>query len=215
MASAIGLVFLSPIFLAAAIAVRCDSRGPIWFCQQRVGRGFRKFWIYKFRTMIVDAPRLGLQITAGEDPRITRVGRFLRKWKLDELPQLVNVLKGEMSLVGPRPEVPRYVEMFRDDYACVLSVRPGITDPASLKYRDEAALLAESENPEETYVRQILPEKIMLSKQYVAQASLRRRHCPDLADAPACCPLIHRCPPILGCRPRAPAPVGGAASSRR
>jgi lipopolysaccharide/colanic/teichoic acid biosynthesis glycosyltransferase len=168
----IGLIGLSPVFVLTAIAVRCDSRGPIFFLQQRVGRGFRSFWICKFRTMVVDAPERGLQITAGEDPRITRVGRFLRKWKLDELPQLWNVLKGEMSLVGPRPEVPRYVEMFREDYACVLSVRPGITDPASLKYRDEAAILAQSLNPEETYVRQILPEKITLSKQYVAQASL-------------------------------------------
>jgi lipopolysaccharide/colanic/teichoic acid biosynthesis glycosyltransferase len=168
-----GLIVLSPVLLVIAFAVRCSSRGPILFLQQRMGRGFRPFWIYKFRTMVVDAPKLGLQITAGEDPRITRVGRLLRKWKLDELPQLFNVLKGDMSLVGPRPEVPRYVEMFREDYACVLSVRPGITDPASLKYRDEASVLAASENPEETYVRQILPEKITLAKQYVAQASLR------------------------------------------
>jgi lipopolysaccharide/colanic/teichoic acid biosynthesis glycosyltransferase len=168
-----GLVLLSPVYLLIALAVRFTSRGPIFFLQERVGREFRRFRIYKFRTMVVDAPKLGLQITAGEDPRITRVGRFLRKWKLDELPQLINVLKGEMSLVGPRPEVPRYVEMFREDYACVLSVRPGITDPASLKYRDEAAILAQSSNPEETYVREILPEKISLAKQYVAQASLR------------------------------------------
>jgi lipopolysaccharide/colanic/teichoic acid biosynthesis glycosyltransferase len=168
-----GLVLLSPVYLLIALAVRCTSRGPTFFLQERVGRGFRRFKIYKFRTMVIDAPKLGLQITAGEDPRITRVGRFLRKWKLDELPQLMNVLKGEMSLVGPRPEVPRYVEMFREDYACVLSVRPGITDPASLKYRDEAAILAQSSNPEETYVREILPEKITLAKQYVAQASLR------------------------------------------
>jgi lipopolysaccharide/colanic/teichoic acid biosynthesis glycosyltransferase len=170
--ASIGLILLSPVFLIAAIAVGCDSRGPIFFLQQRVGRGFRSFWICKFRTMVVDAPLRGPQITSGEDPRITRVGRYLRKWKLDELPQLWNVFKGEMSLVGPRPEVPRYVEMFRDDYACLLSVRPGITDPASLKYRDEAAILAQSQNPEETYVRLILPEKIALAKRYVAQASL-------------------------------------------
>jgi lipopolysaccharide/colanic/teichoic acid biosynthesis glycosyltransferase len=173
LAALLGLILLSPVLLLTALSVRCDSRGPIFFKQERVGRGFRRFRIYKFRTMVVDAPKLGLQITAGEDPRITRVGRFLRKWKLDELPQLVNVLKGEMSLVGPRPEVPRYVEMFREDYACVLSVRPGITDPASLKYRNEATILAQSANPEETYVREILPEKITLAKQYVAQASLR------------------------------------------
>jgi lipopolysaccharide/colanic/teichoic acid biosynthesis glycosyltransferase len=172
-AALVGLLLLSPVLLLIALVVRCSSRGPIFFLQERVGRGFRRFRIYKFRTMVVGAPKLGLQITAGEDPRITRVGRFLRKWKLDELPQLINVLKGEMSLVGPRPEVPRYVEMFREDYACVLSVRPGITDPASLKYRDEAAILAQSPNPEETYVREILPEKITLAKQYVAQASLR------------------------------------------
>jgi lipopolysaccharide/colanic/teichoic acid biosynthesis glycosyltransferase len=159
--------------LLIAICVRCSSHGPIFFLQERVGRGFRSFWIYKFRTMVVDAPKLGLQITAGEDPRITRVGRFLRKWKLDELPQLFNVLKGDMSLVGPRPEVPRYVEMFREDYASVLSVRPGITDPASLKYRDEAEVLAASSDPEDTYVQQILPEKISLAKKYVAEASLR------------------------------------------
>jgi lipopolysaccharide/colanic/teichoic acid biosynthesis glycosyltransferase len=167
------LVGLSPFLLVIAVAVKCSSRGPVLFKQERVGRGFHPFRIYKFRTMVVDAPKLGLQITAGEDPRITRVGRFLRKWKLDELPQLFNVVKGDMSLVGPRPEVPRYVEMFREDYACVLSVRPGITDPASLKYRDEAAVLAASADPEETYVREILPEKISLAKQYVAEASLR------------------------------------------
>jgi lipopolysaccharide/colanic/teichoic acid biosynthesis glycosyltransferase len=172
-ASLFGIVLLSPVLVLIAIAVKCSSRGPVLFLQERVGRGFRRFRIYKFRTMVVDAPKLGLQITAGKDPRITRVGRFLRKWKLDELPQLVNVLKGEMSFVGPRPEVPRYVDMFREDYACVLSVRPGITDPASLKYRDEAAILAKSADPEETYVHEILPEKIMLAKEYVAQASLR------------------------------------------
>ncbi|HEY2148427.1 MAG TPA: sugar transferase [Pirellulales bacterium] len=171
--SLFGIVLLSPLLLLIAIAVKCTSQGPAFFLQERVGRGFRRFKIYKFRTMVVDAPKLGPEITAGEDPRITGVGRFLRKWKLDELPQLVNVLKGEMSFVGPRPEVPRYVDMFREDYACVLSVRPGITDPASLKYRDEAAILAESADPENTYVHEILPEKILLAKEYVAQASLR------------------------------------------
>jgi lipopolysaccharide/colanic/teichoic acid biosynthesis glycosyltransferase len=175
--SLFGIALLSPVLLAIAIAVKCSSHGPVFFRQERVGRGFRRFKIYKFRSMVVDAPKLGLQITAGEDPRITRVGRFLRKWKLDELPQLFNVLKGEMSLVGPRPEVPRYVDMYREDYACVLSVRPGITDPASLKYRNESAILAKSADPEQTYVHEILPEKIMLAKEYVAQASL----CGDIA----------------------------------
>ena len=171
--SLVGIVLLSPVLVAIAIAVKCSSRGPVLFLQERVGRSFRRFKIYKYRTMVVDAPKLGLQITAGEDPRITGVGRFLRKWKLDELPQLFNVLTGDMSLVGPRPEVPRYVDMFREEYACVLSVRPGITDPASLKYRDEASILAKSTDPEQTYLHEILPEKIMLAKEYVAQASLR------------------------------------------
>lgn len=168
----VGLLIIWPLLLVIAIAVKCSSRGPVLFCQTRMGRGFRPFSIYKFRTMVVDAPKLGAQITAGADPRITRVGHFLRQWKLDELPQLVNVLKGDMSLVGPRPEVPRYVEMFREDYASVLSVRPGITDPASLKYRNESTLLAASENPEATYVEQILPDKIALAKDYVAHSSL-------------------------------------------
>ena len=171
--SAVAIVVLSPLFLAIAIAVRLDSRGPVLFRQERMGRGFRPFPICKFRTMVVDAPRLGGQLTAGDrDPRITRVGRFLRRWKLDELPQLLNVFKGDMSFVGPRPEVPRYVEMFRDDYAVILTVRPGMTDPASIKYLNEAALLAAADNPEDTYVRQILPEKIALAKQYVSQRSL-------------------------------------------
>jgi lipopolysaccharide/colanic/teichoic acid biosynthesis glycosyltransferase len=172
-ASAAGLLLLSPLFLGVAIAIKCDSRGPVLFRQERMGRRFRPFKICKFRTMVVNAPKLGAEITAGQDPRITRIGWHLRKWKVDELPQLFNVLRGEMSLVGPRPEVPRYVAMFREDYACVLSVRPGITDPASLKYRHESDLLAASENPEQTYVQVILPDKIAMAKEYVAHSSLR------------------------------------------
>ena len=171
--SALLLVVLSPLLLIVAVAVKLDSRGPVLFRQERMGRGFRPFTIYKFRTMVADAPRLGGKLTAGDrDPRITRVGRLLRRWKLDELPQLVNILKGDMSIVGPRPEVPRYVEMFREDYAVILSVRPGVTDPASLKYLNEAKLLSAATDPEETYVREILPEKIALAKQYVAHQSL-------------------------------------------
>src|SRR5688572_29285565 len=141
-ASVLGLVLLSPLLLAAAAAVRRSSPGPALFRQERMGRNFQPFQILKFRTMLVDAPRLGGSLTLGErDPRITRVGRFLRRWKIDELPQLINVLRGDMSIVGPRPEVPKYVEMFREDYAEILAVRPGITDAASLKYRDEASRL--------------------------------------------------------------------------
>lgn len=171
-ASGLGLIALSPLLAVAAVAVRLDSPGPVFFLQQRMGRNFKPFWIYKFRTMVVDADKRGGQLTAGADPRITRTGRLLRKTKLDELPQLFNVLRGDMSLVGPRPEVPKYVEMFRDDYADVLLVRPGLTDPASIKYSDEAAVLAASSEPEQLYIQQILPDKIALARQYIRQASL-------------------------------------------
>ncbi|MGD9722113.1 MAG: sugar transferase [Pirellulales bacterium] len=171
-AAGLGLVLLSPLMLALALAIRLDSRGPVLFVQRRMGRNFVPFGVYKFRTMVTDAERRGSQITAGDDARITRVGRLLRASKLDELPQLFNVLRGEMSVVGPRPEVPKYVEMFRQDYALVLSVRPGLTDPASIKYRDEASVLGASPDPEREYVERILPDKIALARAYVAQASL-------------------------------------------
>ena len=170
--ASIGLLLLSPILCLVAISIRFDSHGPIFFRQERVGTRFRPFRIYKFRTMVKDAPRIGGPITCGEDPRITYVGRFLRRTKIDELPQLFNVLKGDMSIVGPRPEVRQYVERFRDDYREILTVRPGITDPASLKFRDEAALLGRSPDPVDTYLTHILPEKIQLSKKYVHQSSL-------------------------------------------
>jgi lipopolysaccharide/colanic/teichoic acid biosynthesis glycosyltransferase len=170
--AAFGLFLLSPMLILVAIVIKLTSRGPIFFRQQRVGKRFRHFFIYKFRTMIQNAPRQGGPITFGDDPRITRVGRVLRKTKIDELPQLFNVLKGDMSLVGPRPEVPRYVDMFREDYAVILQVRPGITDLASIKYRDEAAILGRAENPKEEYVKRVLPEKIRYAKEYVDKASL-------------------------------------------
>lgn len=170
--SAIALVLLAPLMAAVAIAIRLGSSGPALFKQERVGRNFQRFKILKFRTMVVDAPKLGAQITQGtDDPRITPIGKFLRRTKLDELPQLINVLRGDMSFVGPRPEVPRYVEMFRDDYQEILQVRPGITDPASLKYRDEGAILAQAADHEAEYVERILPDKIALAKQYVRRPS--------------------------------------------
>ncbi len=182
----LGLVLLSPLLLLFAIAVKLDSRGPVFFRQERVGRGFRPFRIFKFRTMVVDAPQRGGQITAGhDDPRITRVGRFLRRWKFDELPQFLNVVKGEMSLVGPRPEVPRYVEMFRSDYAEILTIRPGITDLASIKYRDEAGLLAGSANPEQTYVQEILPQKLALAARICRAFVVRRRSANSFANRAA------------------------------
>jgi lipopolysaccharide/colanic/teichoic acid biosynthesis glycosyltransferase len=171
-AAAGGLLFLWPLLLIAAIAIKLDSRGPVFFIQQRVGRSFKNFGIFKFRTMVTDAEQRGGQITFGRDPRITRVGHFLRQTKLDELPQLFNVLVGQMSLVGPRPEVPRYVEMYREAYAYVLSVRPGLTDLASLKYRDEAEQLAASADPAREYAERILPDKIALARQYINSASL-------------------------------------------
>ncbi|MBX3415381.1 MAG: sugar transferase [Pirellulales bacterium] len=170
--SFVGLVLLAPLLLLVTLAVKATSPGPVLFRQERMGRGLRPFRINKFRTMVVDAPQRGAAITAGRDPRITRVGHVLRMTKIDELPQLINVLVGEMSFVGPRPEVPRYVEMFRHDYEEILRVRPGITDLASLKYRDEAALLGAAADPEAEYVEKILPDKIALAKDYIARQSL-------------------------------------------
>lgn len=167
-----GLAILSPVLLVAAAVVRLSSPGPVLFRQQRIGRGFRPFTIYKFRTMVVDAPNRGAAITCGDDPRITSVGRFLRKTKIDELPQLLNVLLGDMSLVGPRPEVPRYVEMFREDFSEILAVRPGITDLASITYRDEADLLGRASDPHAEYVGRILPDKIRLAKEYRRRSSV-------------------------------------------
>ena len=166
-----GLVFLLPLLGLVALLIKLDSLGTVFFKQERMGKGFRPFLIYKFRTMVHDAPARGGSITVGKDPRITRVGHFLRKTKVDELPQLINVVKGDMTLVGPRPEVPHYVELFRKEYEEILKIRPGITDLASLKYRDEAAILGQSENPEEEYLRRILPEKIQLAKDYMKQSS--------------------------------------------
>ena len=168
----LGLVLLSLPLIAVALLVKLTSPGPVLFKQQRIGRRFRPFQIYKFRSMVQDAPQQGGQITIGSDPRITWIGRILRKTNIDELPQLINVLKGDMSLVGPRPEVPRYVELFAEDYAEILCVRPGITDLASIKYRDEAALLALADDPHEQYVQRVLPEKIELAKEYIRRSSL-------------------------------------------
>ena len=170
--AAIGLIMLSPIMLVVAVLIKCDSQGPVFFKQKRIGKDFRAFLIYKFRTMKENSELSGPMITVGEDPRITRIGRFLRKTKLDELPQLINVLKGEMSLVGPRPELPRFVELFRREYAEILTVRPGITDLASLKYQDEAKLMGQFTNPEEEYVRSILPDKIRLAREYIECSSI-------------------------------------------
>ena len=171
--AAAGLLLLAPLLLAIALWIKFDSPGPVFFRQQRVGRFGAPFRIHKFRSMREDAPLRGPQITVGADPRITRVGHFLRRSKLDELPQLLDVLAGTMSLVGPRPEVPRYVAMYpaelRDK---VLSVRPGITDPASIEFRDEGSLLARAADPERAYIEQVMPAKLRCAAQYVDHMSL-------------------------------------------
>lgn len=169
----LGLLLLSPLLLVVAVWIKLDSPGPVMFRQERVGRFGRPFRIHKFRTMRVDAPALGPQITIGADPRITRSGRFLRASKLDELPQLWDVFRGAMSLVGPRPEVPRYVALYPADLReVVLSVRPGITDPASLSFRNESELLAQAADPEREYVEVVMPAKLRLAADYVRRASL-------------------------------------------
>ena len=170
-ASFIGLLLLFPFFLIVAFLIKKEDGGSVFFRQIRVGQNGRLFKIYKFRTMVEDAEKLGAQITKGDDPRITRIGKILRKYKIDELPQLINVLKGDMSLVGPRPEVPKYVEVFKEDYKEILKVKPGITDYASLEYKDENELLKNTDNPEEVYLKQILPEKIKYYKRYIKDIS--------------------------------------------
>ncbi len=167
----VALVLLSPLLLAAAALVKWSSRGPLFFRQERVGRRFKPFLIYKFRTMVHDAPARGGPITVAGDPRITQVGSLLRRTKLDERPQLINVLKGDMSCGRPRPEVRQYVTLFAKDYKQILEVPPGITDLASIKYRDEAALLARAAVPEQEYVRRVLPDKIRLAKEYLEHSS--------------------------------------------
>ena len=171
-AASIGLLLLSPLFLILAALIKLDSSGPVLFRQERIGRGFIPFLIYKFRTMAAGRANEGLCITSRNDARITRLGRWLRATKLDELPQLLNVLIGDMSLVGPRPEVRHYVELFRSEYEPLLSIRPGMTDLASLKYRDEGDVLAQVEDPEAEYVTRILPDKIELGNMYLRRASL-------------------------------------------
>src|SRR6266481_4111096 len=169
--SLVGLILLLPLLVFVAVLIKLDSRGPVFFRQQRIGMAFRPFQILKFRTMIDNAQRRGGLITFAGDTRITRVGGILRKTKIDELPQLINVLRGDMTFVGPRPEVPEFVELFRQDYEEILTVRPGMTDLASLKYRDEAAVLGCSNNPQEEYLRHVLPDKINLNKEYIRRSS--------------------------------------------
>ena len=170
--SAAGIVALSPLLLLVSILIVAQDGGSPIFAQGRVGRFGKPFRMFKFRSMVRDAERRGLQLTVGSDPRITRVGHWLRKLKLDELPQLFNVLRGDMSLVGPRPEVPVYVDKYTPEQRRVLSLTPGITDPASIAYANESELLAKSADPEHTYVHVIVPDKIRLNLEYAEHATV-------------------------------------------
>lgn len=169
--SGFGLILLSPLFLVIAIWIKLDSRGPIFYRQVRVGRNNTEFKIFKFRSMRIGSDKGSLVTIGGRDPRITRSGYFIRKFKIDELPQLINVFIGDMSLVGPRPEVRHYVNYWTPEQMHVLDVRPGITDPASIKFRNENELLAKADDPEKYYIEVIMQEKIRLYLDYVEKSS--------------------------------------------
>lgn len=169
--SIIGLIVIGPLFVVVAILIKIESLGPVFFIQKRIGKNFKSFNLYKFRSMVPDAPKIGLSITAGGDPRVTKIGKFLRKTKIDELPQLINVLKGDMSFVGPRPEIKKYVDIFYNDYKEILKIRPGITDLASIKYRNESDILGRATEPEKEYIDHILPDKILSAKEYIKNIS--------------------------------------------
>lgn len=167
------LLLLMPVLLLIAILIKLSSKGPVFYRQTRVGIRSRDFRLYKFRTMRVNADQQGLLTVGGRDKRITTVGIFLRKYKLDELPQVINVLKGEMSIVGPRPEVRRYVDLYNTDQLQVLNVLPGITDYASITYRNENELLASASDPEQFYIREIMPRKIELNSTFITNRNLK------------------------------------------
>ncbi|MDE6475103.1 MAG: sugar transferase [Clostridia bacterium] len=168
--SLLGITLLLWLFLIIAIAIKCSSKGPVLFKQERVGRYGKTFKIWKFRSMVVNAEAKGMQITTDGDNRITKVGKFIRKTKIDELPQLFNVLSGKMSFVGPRPEVPKYVAMYNDEQLRVLSAKPGITDLASIEFRNENDLLDGDEDPEKKYIEEIMPAKLALNLKYIEKA---------------------------------------------
>lgn len=169
----LGLIILSPLFLIVAIWIKLDSNGPVFYRQTRVGRNSKDFKLLKFRSMVTDADKNGLITVGGRDPRVTQSGYFIRKYKLDELPQLLNVLKGDMSLVGPRPEVRKYVDLYNESQRRVLSVKPGITDYASIQFIDENEILGKAENPEMVYIEKVMPEKIKYNMKYIQNRSVK------------------------------------------
>lgn len=170
-ASGLGLLILSPLFLVVAIWVKLDSTGPVFYKQVRVGRNNKDFYLYKFRSMRVGSDKKGLITVGGRDPRVTRSGYYIRKYKLDEFPQLINVFKGDMSLVGPRPEVRKYVDLYTPEQMHVLEVRPGITDLASIRYRNENELLAKASDPEQYYRDIVMQDKLRINLEYVRNHS--------------------------------------------
>lgn len=171
--SFLGLIILTPFFIIIAFCIAFSSQGGVFYTQKRVGQHNRDFALFKFRTMCIGADKKGLLTVGAKDARITNIGYFLRKYKLDELPQLWNVLTGEMSLVGPRPEVRKYVDLYNDEQKHILDVRPGITDYASIAYKNENSILAQSENPEKQYVEEIMPKKLQLNLRYIEHQSLK------------------------------------------
>jgi lipopolysaccharide/colanic/teichoic acid biosynthesis glycosyltransferase len=171
-ATVVGGILLLPIILPIAIWIKINSKGPLFYIQKRVGLNFKEFNLYKFRSMIVDADKKGPSVTSGGDPRITKVGKIIRRTKIDELPQLLNVLKGDMSLVGPRPEVMKFVSQKKDEYKKVLSVRPGITDTAAIEFIDEEIIMKQYEDKERAYIDFLLPKKIQLYCKYIDNISL-------------------------------------------
>ena len=170
--SFLGLIVLSPLLILLCLWVKFDSVGPIFYIQKRVGLNGKDFNLFKYRSMRVNADKLGLLTVGGRDPRITNSGFYIRKYKMDELPQLFNVLMGDMSLVGPRPEVRKYVDLYNQEQLKVLSVRPGITDEASIAFRNENEILALSKDSEQTYINEIMPEKIKLNQMFISNPSL-------------------------------------------
>ena len=170
-ATVIGSILLLPIIIPIALWIKLSSKGPLFYVQKRVGKDFKEFDLYKFRSMIVDADKVGPSVTSGDDPRITKVGAIIRRTKIDELPQLLNVLKGDMSLVGPRPEVMKFVEQKKEAYKKVLSVKPGITDNAAIEFRDEETIMEQYEDKEKAYIDIVLPQKIKLYYEYIDNIS--------------------------------------------
>lgn len=171
--SLLGIILLSPLFLILYVSICLESKGGGFYKQIRVGKDGKDFGLYKFRSMRVGADKQGLITVGGRDPRITKIGYFIRKYKLDELPQLFNVFKGDMSVVGPRPEVRKYVDLYTDEQKKVLSVRPGITDYASIEYVDENEILGKAEDPDKAYIEQIMPDKIRYNMKYINNRSVK------------------------------------------